>query len=377
LQLLDQLRATAWTCASINASTCASYPPNLYVTTKKSQSLPKCLTQPVSRKMRPFLHERLQIKSSTTLEEVTNHPLLTLLDTVNPYMNAFDLWECTTLYQETIGSAFWYLEKNLFGRPFQVWPLPAQFVQMHYQSDTLIFQYRGEQFTDTEIIHFRYPDPNNLYGLGLSPLRAAFNEARMSTSYAELKLAKFDNRAQPDVVITPKEPIGEQERERLEAQWNAKFRRGGNGRALVTESEMTIDILNAQMGDLAALAEKGKNSEDITNAFHVPLSMLSTNTNLANLQASEAQHASKAIRPRLIRRDEKLNEQLVPMFDPNGRLYFCSDNPAPAGEEDWRSAEAAAKYGWMTINELRDLEGLPPVTWGDVPCQPKDPLASP
>jgi len=48
----------------------------------------------------------------------------------------------------------------------------------------------------------------------------------------------------------------------------------------------------------------------------MPIAFLTAESNLANLQASESQHMKLAIRPRLARRDEKLNEQLVPRFDP-------------------------------------------------------------
>lgn len=368
-ELLEQLKATAWTCASINASACARFPPSLYITTKKSQSAPRCSTQPIDPRKKSYLTDRLEIKQATTLEQVTTHPMLTLLDTVNPYMNAFDLWEITTLYQETIGSTYWYIETGPLGIPSRIWPLPSHRVQMIYEPDGFRYYYQGNVFTEDQIIMFRYPDPWDPYGPGLSPLRACYNEARMSTSYASLKLAQFDNRAAPDVIISPAEPIGEDERSRLEVQWNNKFRRGGNGRALVAESGLSVEVLNSQMGDLAALAEKGKNSDDICNAFHVPLSMLSTNTNLANLQASDAQHARICLRPRLIRRDEKLNEQLIPMYDQSKRLSLCSANPeADDREYNWRMADTAAKYGIWTINELRAQDGLPPVPWGDKPC---------
>ena len=378
--LLDHLKATAWTCATINSSACARFPPKLYVTTTKSQARPKCATQTISKSLTPYLRDRLQTKLATDIVEVTQHPILTLFDTVNPYMNSFDLWEVTTLYQECIGSTYWYLETNALGRPYQIWPLPSQLVFMRPADNGFTYYFQGAAYSEQQIIHFRYPDPYYPYGPGLSPLRAAYNEARMATSYAELKLAKFDNRAAPDVIISPSEAIGEEERQRLELQWNNKFLRGGNGRALVAESGLSVEILNSQMGDLAALAEKGKNSEDICNAFHVPLSMLSTNTNLANLQASETQHSRVCLLPRLTRRDEKLNEQLVPQFDPSGRLKLCSDNPeAEDNEYNWRMADTAAKYGIWTINELREQDGLSPVPWGDKPCQPQPtaPSASP
>src|SRR5204863_10128555 len=118
------------------------------------------------------------------------------------------------------------------------------------------------------------------------------------------------------------------------------------GRILVGDIGLRVQLLNQSMGDLAALAEVGKTKEDIANAFHVPLSFLSTETNLANLQAAEHQHMAKAIRPRLQRRDEKLNEQLVPLFDPSGRLFMASEDPVPYNQEiAWRQQEVDLRYG--------------------------------
>jgi hypothetical protein len=152
---------------------------------------------------------------------------------------------------------------------------------------------------------------------------------------------------------------------------NAKFRRGGAGRALVTESGMKVSLLTHSMGDLAALAEYGKTKEDIANAFHLPLSFLTSETNLANLQAAEHQHMAKAIFPRLQRRDEKLNEQLVPLYDPSGRLFVASEDPVPYNQElAWRQEEVDLKYGIISINEVRQDRGLPPVAWGDTPWLP-------
>jgi phage portal protein BeeE len=102
--------------------------------------------------------------------------------------------------------------------------------------------------------------------------------------------------------------------------------------------------------------------EDIANAFHVPLSFLTSETNLANLQAAEHQHLSQAIAPRLTRRDQKLNEQLIPLYDPTGRLFLASDDPVPAnGELLLRERALDLKYGVVTVNEVRSQRGLPPL----------------
>src|SRR4051794_37430041 len=48
-ELMAELKATAWTCASVNASVCASLAPRLYVTTARHQAEPKCATKAVGR----------------------------------------------------------------------------------------------------------------------------------------------------------------------------------------------------------------------------------------------------------------------------------------------------------------------------------------
>src|SRR5690349_19609039 len=59
-ELLTELKGTAWTCASLNASVAASFPPRLFVTTRAGESQPKCLTKslsaPVHQRLRAAAH---------------------------------------------------------------------------------------------------------------------------------------------------------------------------------------------------------------------------------------------------------------------------------------------------------------------------------
>src|SRR5204863_3108027 len=118
-------------------------------------------------------------------------------------------------------------------------------------------------------------------------------------------------------------------RDRLEKLWTQKFARGGQGKVLVTDTSLSLTLLSHSMGDLAALADMKATKADIANAFHVPLPFLSGETNLANMQASDHLHKTLAIAPRLRRRDEKINEQLIPRYDDSGRLFVASEDPTP------------------------------------------------
>jgi HK97 family phage portal protein len=379
-ELLGELKGTAWTCASLNSAVCAAYPPRLYVTTSADQPSPRCRTRALDPDTEMRLRSLPRAAKAARLEEVVAHPLLMLLAQVNPVHNAFDLWELTTLYQEVHGSAYWSLVFDPFLRiPKEIWILPSQNVTPRRAADSprLVdyYEYRTgakeQRFRPDDIIHFRYPDPRDPYTAGLSPLRACFEQVSLTSEYTAYKSAKFANQALPDAIVSPETVLGEEERDRLEGQWNTTLRRGGGGRVVVAESGLRVQLLNHSLGDLAALADLSATKEDIANAFHVPLSFLTSETNLANLQAAEHQHMAKAIDPRLKRRDEKLNEQLVPLFDPTRRLFLASEDPIPVNREmSAKEREIDLKYGVVTINEVRGERGLPPVAWGDQPWLP-------
>jgi len=390
-ELLEELKGTAWTCASINAAVCASNPPALYVASTAGDQGAKCRTRAVTRQLERQLRGQKHLegftKAAALLQEVTEHPLLDLLQQPNTVHSSFDLWELTTFYLEVHGRPFWYLELDpALGIPRQIWPLPTANVtpRRNPNSPNIIdyYDYRtgkhSQQFPLDQVVFFRYPDPRDPYLGGLSPLRACFEQVALSSEYAATKSAAYENRGVPSALITPEDVIGEEERDRIETQWNQKFRRGGAGRVVIAESSMRLQLLSQSMGDLAALADLQATKEDIANAFHVPLSYLTSQTNLANLQAAQTQHLSVAITPRLSRRDEKLNHQLVPLFEPSGRLFLASEiQGATSTEATSQMAMNDLKYGVVTINEVRADRGLPPVPWGDVPSIPLQPLGKP
>src|SRR6202030_1024505 len=77
-ELMAELKSTSWTCASINASVCASFPPKLYVATRVGQSKPKCATKAISRKVAQRLSNEptwsMYTKAAMHIEEVVDHP---------------------------------------------------------------------------------------------------------------------------------------------------------------------------------------------------------------------------------------------------------------------------------------------------------------
>src|SRR5262245_28392198 len=164
--LLAELKATAWTCAGLNASACASFPPRLFVTTAPGQAVPRCLTRSLPPHEERRLRASLRLDSPSRIEEVHDHPLLDLLRQVNPVHNGFDLWELLTLSLEVHGCAYWLLEVGPLGVPERIWPLPSHQVTPAREPDSgdlHAYVYRAggheERLPPERVLAFRYPDP--------------------------------------------------------------------------------------------------------------------------------------------------------------------------------------------------------------------------
>ena len=169
-------------------------------------------------------------------------------------MNAFDLWELTTLYQEVHGAAYWLSRPRPAGRAATGLdpPEPERDAATRAKLPNLVDYYRYRTGSHEQrfpplpalprgggrgqdrlpppsagrvgvgtILPFRYPDPRDPYTSGLSPLRACYEQACLPSQYAAFKRAKFDNHAIPDAIVSPDEVIGEEERDRLERSGTA------------------------------------------------------------------------------------------------------------------------------------------------------------
>ena len=174
-EILAELKNTAWTCASLNASVCASYPPRLYVRTQTNQARPKCLTEIAAGRdgKAPALRRRTCPSTPSRPSASKKSPTIrcsTCWCKSIRFMNAFDLWELTTLYQEVHGAAYWLLDLGPLGTPQQIWILPSQNVTPRCasrNSRNLVDYYlyrtgtQEQRFRPDQIIHFRYPDPRD------------------------------------------------------------------------------------------------------------------------------------------------------------------------------------------------------------------------
>lgn len=369
---------TVYSCATLIANKIASTPIHLYVKTDPSQARPKCATRPISMKTRQRLGSTKLLASQTRVEQVVNHPALDLLRKCNSYHNQGDLLCLTELYLEITGNAFWLVKPDNFGIPTETYLLPSQFVTPDRDEAGMVRAWRFGQgnkevvYDKNEILHFKFTSLEDPYGLGMAPLRAAWDRVQIGMKNLGYLDATLSNGARPDAVLAPTEPISPFEAERLAKDFVQRFRGQGNGGIIVADGPMTVTPIGWPPRDLAELKLYQTIKTNVCNVFHVPPDIWEMGeSNRATAEAALYALAVHCLKPRIIRIVEKLNERLIPMFDDSGRLFFQEDDIVPEDKTfELTKYQFLAATGSITRNEVRIREGLEPTDWGNEPLLP-------
>ncbi|HQG06804.1 MAG TPA: phage portal protein [Anaerohalosphaeraceae bacterium] len=378
-ELLEKNKSWVYACIQRNVAACSQVPLRLY---KRSGAG----GEGNSRKLSISENERLVRKlaeiapATEKFDEILSHPILDLLRNVNPWQNAYDLKYITFSYLETLGRAFWYLEKE-GEKIINIWPLVASDVQVipDEKNGIKAFHYgKGVNkliLNPDKVIYFQIPSLLDFWGSS-SPLMAAEQSADMLDSMNRLEITLFRKGGRPDAVleIPPESFVSDEERQRLEtsiSRFAGVDNQGGvqggvlilSGGAKLTPFGITPREMNYLQGRKAAL-------EEICAIFGVPLSfVLIQEVSRANAYASLELWKNYTISPRLRMVEQKLNEQFVPHF--GAGLYLAFDDPAPKDEEyRLKELQVHLSTNYSTINEERAKDGLPPVDWGDSPTGP-------
>jgi HK97 family phage portal protein len=292
------------------------------------------------------------------MREIVDHPILDLLNSANPYLNGFDLSVLRVLYGELTGNAYLHpVIDDASGVPIELWPLAPQHVEVIPDEDTFIRGYvygvdsqRKQIFEPDEVIHFRRPNPGNLF-YGMGKVEAAFGVIASNEALHQMDLSTFQNSARPDYAVVVKgTPTGDQ-LDRFQQQVEQRLRgTRKDGNFITVTGDVQFTPLNFPPKDIAGREEI---VEEIAAVFGVPVSMLKANDpNLASATSGFAQWREGTVLP-LVRMDEQeLNQRLLGMFGLGEEYCLAYDNPVPV-RSGVRVAGAADGSRWRLENAER------------------------
>jgi HK97 family phage portal protein len=374
-------------CAQISAQRFASTPLKLYASRSTGQTVVKNFkAKKVGREQTAWLKKRLSkslpnVAGAEDFEELEEHPLLDLLQNVNDNENSYEVKELTSIMLDLTGDAYWNVERDKMAVPSKLFVLRSQWVRIVPDAQKFVLEYiyginqfgqEAVHIAPENVIHFKYPNPlDPWYGMG--PVQAAAYAIESSELREKFILATMGNMARPDLIVKYLEgELDTKERGLVEREWNSMFRGAKNaGKVKVTDYRYEIDKVGWTPSELDFNKGEDWIMKKICGAFPVPIGLVDTTqisrAPRAGMEGADLFMAQFNTLPRCTRIEEKLNEQLCPMYD-GERLFVAFDNPVPKDKADQRAEDQMRLTACLTtVNEIRKRDGEDEVEWGDLP----------
>jgi len=173
------------------------------------------------------------------------------------------------------------------------------------------------------------------------------------------------------MIATAKDPMmqpSDEDARRLEQDMVRKHSAGMAGGILVNRGAWDFQQANWSPADMAHKELGEYDLYRLASIFDQPPTYYTVDSNLANLQAADTQHARQGIEPRCKAIAGTLTN-MVQQWDP--RLFLAFDPALPEDEESkQRVVDMRLKAGQTTINQENEDGRWPPVPWGDAPWIP-------
>ncbi len=308
--------------------------------------------------------------------EIPNHPLKTLLDEVNPFMDGYGLREGTHGFKELTGNAFWLLDAFINNRPSEIYPLnPAHIKPLVSEKTGIVgYEYRiagklVEVFTPEEILHFRYWNPNDPFW-GLAPWSAGRDAADLMKKGDQWNISLMDNSAEAGGFLTTEKPLTGDQISTIKTAW-AKNHQGARKAHKIEILHGGMDWKETTMThhDMMYPELKRMSREELLTCYQMPPVMVGVfdEANYSNAEVQERIFWKRCVKPRLRALDSVITERLGKPFD-DVIVEHDTSGIGELQEDQKMKAERDQIHttsGIKTINEVRAELKLPPVPWGD------------
>lgn len=373
--LLNAYEDVVFACVNLITHNVSTVDYRLCATTAAGEHKPKCAVKSLDYATRRRLDKtyRQHTRKALDVHEVTDHPLLDLLDRPNPHQSFQKLLYLTQTYLELVGSAFWYLSRNSLGLVSEIYLLPSQFVQINVDDNGKVVGYTTGNGEDEEVLspddvlHVKFINPADPMGYGLSPVRAVWQRVQLLRQEQSSWQAVLSNMAFPSALIFPpqNENFTDDQATRIARQVTERFRMGEQGGVWVVQDNVQYQPVSTPPKDLSALQLYDQIKTSVCNAYGVPRPLLDMqDSNFASADTARRSFQEYCVEPRVKLILEAVNHRLCPP-----RLFLAADEVIQADRTYMlqHRAQVVSEFqgNVRNMNEARDELGLEPITGGE------------
>lgn len=269
------------------------------------------------------------------------------------------------------GNAFlWLTAPDRSGRPTVAIPIPTDEVLVSWNTARTrpTYTWRGQDLElGRDLMHLKYVDlgPGHLYGLG--PIQAIAGSIAGAVNADRLVGDQYTEGAWVDGVLQAPNKLTEAEATRLRAQWDAAH--AGKRGTAVLEGGIEYKPVMMSNAEAELLGSRKWYATDIARAFGIPAPLLGlpmgegSSLTYQNIEGVKSQFAQFAVQPVTDAIEAAFTQLTVPSTQ-EVLFRFASLLRADIATR-YSVYQTALQSGILTVNEVRELEGLPALPGGD------------
>ncbi|EZN60133.1 HK97 family phage portal protein [Pseudomonas aeruginosa BWH035] len=325
--------------------------------------------------------ELYQRKGEGQREPAVNHPLYDVLRyQPNGFQTPYELRECEQMSAGLRGNSYTLMERRDDGNVTALWPLCYEKVVVYKGADLLPCYQVGnyaERLPMRMVHHVRWHSLNHY--TGLSPIELHAESIGLAQAVRQYTGKSFANGTSVSGVIErPGEAPAIKDQgsiDRIVDQWGEKYSGMDNAKKVALLQEgMTFKPISMTNVDADIINILNASGTDVARIYKIPLPMVN-DLSKANYNTTEQlliQFVVFGLLPWVKRHEQSMMRDFLLPADRRG--YFIEFNLSGLLRGDQKSRyEAYAigrQWGWLSVNDIRRLENMPPVSGGDIYLQP-------
>jgi HK97 family phage portal protein len=314
-----------------------------------------------------FVYERM---ANGGKRKASSLPLYRMLHSQpNPWQTAMEFREQMTALYLMYGNSYAEIRPGRFGTASELYPLhPSRMNVEMLENDRLRYLYREPDGRETiysqdRIFHLRWLTTDGVLGL-MPPIlgRDAIGLARALEQHGS---TYFGNGARPGIVLESDNPIPVEAAERLRESWERMHRGADRAhRTAVLPNGVKAKELSGSNEAAQFLETRRFQIEEVARAFRVPVHLLGelSRSTYNNIEVQNNEFVQFCLLPHCKRWESAIARDLIEGED---ETYFAEHvltgllRADHAGRASYYVS--AIQHGWMTVNEVRELENLNPI----------------
>lgn len=313
-----------------------------------------------------------------------DHPLWWLLNEQPlPRCSASTFWRYMMTSKLLHGDGFALIKRKSAFSPeiVSITPWHPLAVNVYLNGDRLAYQFinyiggqgiESQMYDQDDVLHFTGVGFNGLRSV--SPLRHALrNAAGIALAADKYSAEFFSASAKPEIVIkTEMAKLSTEQKELIIDAWKS-IQQGDRTRPGVLGAGMSIQELTINAEEAQLLQSRMFQIEDIARIYGVPPFMIGHTQNTTSWGSGVEQmgigFVKYTLSQHIVDAEQEINRKLF-LTEKN----FCEFNTAGLERGDIKTRNESYRIGlgragepaWLTVNEVRLAENLPPIEGGDV-----------